>query len=151
MAEPGLMPTTTGILFILSIFFAPLIAVVGGGVQIAEGVYKYPVTAAALIVVGFLMMTIVSKIDFKDWEIGIPSFLTIIIMPFTYNISYGIGFGFISYTIIKLLRGKWREVHPLMIVVSVLFAVAFVAQAIAGKFAGKIKTKKTILMILINL
>ena len=133
----GLMPTTTGILFILSIFFAPLIAVVGGGVQIAEGVFKYPVTAAALIVVGFLMMTIVSKIDFKDWEIGIPSFLTIIIMPFTYNISYGIGFGFISYTIIKLLRGKWREVHPLMIVVSVLFAAAFVAQALAGRFAAK--------------
>ena len=133
----GIMPITTGILFILSIFFAPLIAVVGGGVQIAEGVYKYPVTAAALIVVGFLMMTIVSKIDFKDWEIGIPSFLTIIIMPFTYNISYGIGFGFISYTIIKLLKGKWREVHPLMIVVSVLFAVAFVAQAIAGKFIAK--------------
>ena len=133
----GLMPTTTGILFLLSIFFAPLIAVVGGGVQIAEGVYKYPVTAAALIVVGFLMMTIVSKIDFKDWEIGIPAFLTIIIMPFTYNISYGIGFGFISYTIIKLLKGKWREVHPLMIVVSVLFAVAFVAQALAGKFLTK--------------
>jgi len=133
----GLMPTTTGILFLLSIFFAPLIAVVGGGVQIAEGVYKYPVTAAALIVVGFLMMTIVSKIDFKDWEIGIPSFLTIIIMPFTYNISYGIGFGFISYTIIKLLKGKWKEVHPLMIVVSVLFAVAFVAQALAGKFLTK--------------
>ena len=133
----GIMPTTTGILFLLSIFFAPLIAVVGGGVQIAEGVYKYPVTAAALMVVGFLMMTIVSKIDFKDWEIGIPSFLTIIIMPFTYNISYGIGFGFISYTIIKLLKGKWREVHPLMIAVSVLFAAAFVAQAIAGKFLAK--------------
>ena len=58
-------------------------------------------------------------------------------MPFTYNISYGIGFGFISYTIIKLLRGRWRQVHPLMIIVSVLFAVAFVAQAIAGKFIGK--------------
>ncbi|MHB1254449.1 MAG: NCS2 family permease, partial [Candidatus Humimicrobiaceae bacterium] len=69
--------------------------------------------------------------------VGIPSFLTIIIMPFTYNISYGIGFGFISFTIIKLLRGKWREVHPLMIVVSALFAVAFVAQAIAGKFTTK--------------
>ncbi|MDD3519702.1 MAG: NCS2 family permease [Actinomycetota bacterium] len=133
----GLMPITTGILFVLSIFFAPLIAVVGGGVQVAEGVFKYPVTAPALIVVGFLMMSIVSKIDFKNVEVGIPAFLTIIIMPFTYNISYGIGFGFISYTVIKLLRGKWREVHPLMIIVSVLFAVAFVAQAIAGRFGGQ--------------
>lgn len=133
----GIMPITTGILFLLSIFFAPLIAVVGGGVQVAEGVFKYPVTAPALIVVGFLMMTIVSKIDFKNAEVGIPAFLTIIIMPFTYNISYGIGFGFISYTVIKLLRGKWREVHPLMIIVSILFAVAFVAQGIAGRFMGE--------------
>ncbi len=133
----GLMPITTGILFVLSIFFAPLIKVIGGGVQVAEGVFKYPVTAPALIVVGFLMMSIVSKIDFKNAEVGIPAFLTIIIMPFTYNISYGIGFGFISYTVIKLLRGKWREVHPLMIIVSVLFAVAFVAQAIVEKFMVK--------------
>jgi len=133
----GIMPTTTGILFILSIFFAPLIAVVGGGVPIAEGVYKYPVTAPALIVVGFLMMGIISKINFKDVEIGIPAFLTIIIMPFTYNISYGIGFGFISYTLIKLFRGKFRQLHPLMIVASVLFAVAFVAIELAGRFIGK--------------
>ena len=133
----GIMPVTTGILFLLSIFFAPLIAVIGGGVQVAEGVYKYPVTAAALIAAGFLLMTAVSKIDFKDWEIGIPSFLTIIIMPFTYNISYGIGFGFISYTIIKLLRGKGREVHPLMILASILFAASFVAQAVAVKFLAK--------------
>lgn len=133
----GIMPTTTGALFLLSIFFAPLIAVVGGGVQTAEGAYKYPVTAPALIIVGFLMMSVISKIDFKDFEIGIPAFLTIIIMPFTYNISYGIGFGFISYTLIKLFRGKGKQLHPLMIISSVLFAVAFVAQALASKFIGK--------------
>ncbi len=133
----GIMPTTTGVLFILSIFFAPLIAVVGGGVPTAEGVYKYPVTAPALIVVGFLMMGIISKIDFKDFEIGIPAFLTIIIMPFTYNISYGIGFGFISYTLIKLFRGKFKQLHPLMIVASVLFAVAFISIALAEKFISK--------------
>ena len=130
----GIMPTTTGVLFLLSIFFAPVIAVVGGGVQVADGVYKYPVTAPALIIVGFLMMGVISKIDFKDFEVGIPAFLTIIIMPFTYNISYGIGFGFISYTLIKLFRGKFRQLHPLMIVASVLFAVAFIAQALASRF-----------------
>jgi len=133
----GLMPTTTGVLFLISIFFAPLIAVVGGGVMIAEGVYKYPVTAAALIVVGFLMMSVISKIDFKDFEIGIPAFLTIILMPFTYNISYGIGFGFISYTLIKLFRGKGKQLHPLMIIASALFVIAFVAQVLATRFAGK--------------
>jgi len=132
----GIMPTMTGFLFLISIFFAPLIAVVGGGVEIAEGVFKYPVTAPALIVVGFLMMTVMSKIDFKDYEIAIPAFLTIIIMPFTYSISYGIGFGFISYTLIKLFRGKFRDLHPLMIIVSALFAVAFVAEALARKFIG---------------
>ena len=132
----GIMPTMTGFLFLVSIFFAPLIAVVGGGVEIAEGVFKYPVTAPALIVVGFLMMTVMSKIDFKDYEIAIPAFLTIIIMPFTYSISYGIGFGFISYTLIKLFRGKFRDLHPLMIIVSALFAVAFVAEALARKFVG---------------
>ncbi len=131
----GIMPTTTGFLFLVSIFFAPLIAVVGGGVEV-NGIYKYPVTAPALMIVGFLMMTVMSKIDFKDYEIGIPAFLTIIIMPFTYSISYGIGFGFISYTMIKIFRGKFKELHPLMIVVSVLFAVAFVAEAIARRFIG---------------
>jgi AGZA family xanthine/uracil permease-like MFS transporter len=130
------MPTITGFLFLISIFFAPLIAVVGGGVEIAEGVFKYPVTSPALIVVGFLMMAVMSKIDFKDYEIGIPAFLTIIIMPFTYSISYGIGFGFISYTLIKLFRGKFKDLHPLMIVVSALFALAFIAEALAKRFIG---------------
>lgn len=132
----GIMPTTTGILFLLSVFFAPLIAVVGGGVEVADGIYKYPVTAPALIIVGFLMMGVISRIDFKNFEVGIPAFLIIIIMPFTYNISYGIGFGFISYTLIKLFRGKGRELHPLMIIVSILFAVAFIAEALAKKFIG---------------
>ena len=133
----GIMPVTTGLMFILSIFFAPLIAVIGGGVHVGEGVYKYPVTAPALIIVGFLMMGIVSKIDFKDLENGIPAFLTIIIMPFTYNISYGIGFGFISYTLIKLFRGKFKQLHPIMIISSVLFAFAFIAQAIAIKLTER--------------
>ena len=132
----GIMPTVTGFLFMVSIFFAPLIAVVGGGVEVAEGVYKYPVTAPALIIVGFLMMTVMARIDFKDYEIGIPAFLTIIIMPFTYSISYGIGFGFISYTLIKIFRGKFKELHPLMIIVSALFAIAFIAEAIARRFTG---------------
>jgi len=134
--KTGIMPTVTGFLFILSIFFSPLIAVIGGGVEVAEGVLKYPVTSPALIVVGFLMMAVISKIDFKDYEVGIPAFLTIIIMPFTYSISYGIGFGFISYTLIKLFKGKFKDLHPLMIIVSALFAAAFIAEAIAKRVAG---------------
>lgn len=127
----GIMPTMTGFLFLISVFFTPLISVIGGGIEVTEGIFKYPVTSPALIVVGFLMMTVMSNIDFKNFEVGIPAFLTIIIMPFTYSISYGIGFGFISYTLIKLFRGKFKELHPLMIIVSVLFAAAFIAEAIA--------------------
>ena len=57
-------------------------------------------------------------------------------MVFTYNISYGIGFGFISYTLIKLLRGKFRDLHPLMITVSILFAVAFITETIVKRVMG---------------
>jgi AGZA family xanthine/uracil permease-like MFS transporter len=132
----GIMPITTGFLFFISVFFAPLIAIVGGGIPDANGIYKYPVTAPALIVVGFLMMGVITRIDFKDFEVGIPAFLTIIVMPFTYNISYGIGFGFISYTLIKIFRGKIKQLHPLMIIVSVLFILAFIAEAFAKRFSG---------------
>ncbi len=132
----GIMPIVTGLLFLISIFFAPVIAIVGGGVEVAEGIIKYPVTSPALIVVGFMMMTVMTKIDFKNYEIGLPAFITIIIIPFTYNISYGIGFGFISYTLIKLFKRKFKELHPLMIVVSVLFLVVFIAEELSKKFAG---------------
>lgn len=81
-------------------------------------------------------MEAISKIDFKDLEIGIPALLTIIIMPFTSNISYGIGFGFIGYTIIKLFKGKFRQLHPLMIITSVLFAAAFTAEKLAQGLTG---------------
>ncbi|MGM0366691.1 MAG: NCS2 family permease [Actinomycetota bacterium] len=125
----GVMPAVTGFLFLLAVFFAPLIAVVGGGIEVG-GMYRYPVTAPALIIVGFLMMRMITRINFKDFDIGLPAFLTVAIMPFTYNISYGMGFGFISYTVIKLIRGKHRELHPLMIVVSALFAAGFIAESI---------------------
>lgn len=123
----GIVPITCGIMAFLCIFFSPIFAIVGGGVEVAEGIYRYPVTAPALIVAGFFITRLVTKIDFSDPEIAIPSFLTIAIMPFSYGIFYGIGFGFISYTFIKLIRGKVKELHPAMIVISVLFVVAFVA------------------------
>ncbi len=131
----GLMPTVTGVLFLLSIFFAPLLSVIGGGIEF-EGVYMYPVTAPALIMAGFLLMRSITKIGFKDFEIGLPAFLTMVLMPLTHNIAYGIGFGFISYTLIKLLRGKYRQLHPLMVIVSVLFIGVFIGERIARAAAG---------------
>ena len=123
--KTGKTSVVTGVLFLLSIFLIPLVSVVGGGYRTLEGVYKFPVTAPALIIVGFLMMSAIKGIDFKKADEGIPAFLTIIGMPLTYNISHGIGFGFISFTIIKLFTGKAKELHPLIYIVSALFAINF--------------------------
>ena len=70
-------------------------------------------------------MTQVKGIDFDDLEVAFPAFLTIILMPFTYSISAGIGAGFVSYAVLKAVRGKSREVHPLLWVVSLLFVLYF--------------------------
>jgi adenine/guanine/hypoxanthine permease len=85
-----------------------------------------------LIVVGFLMMTEVRQIPWDTLDEAIPAFLTILTLPLTFNISYGLGFGFISYVLIKLSKGKAREVHPLLYVTAVLFALAFVWPALQG-------------------
>ena len=86
----------------------------------------YPV----LVLVGVMMMSGVRDIDWDDMEIAIPCFLTIAMMPFAYSISEGIAFGCISYTIIKMVRGKFKEVHPVMYVIAGLFLVRYVLQLI---------------------
>lgn len=125
----GIVPVVSGIIFLLSAFFAPFISIVGGGVE-AEGMYLYPVTAPALIVAGILMLKAVARIDFRDPDIGLPAFFTIAIMPVTYNITYGIGLGFISYTIIKVIRRRFSQLNPVMVVVSLLFVLSFVIESI---------------------
>lgn len=110
----GLTSVVVGLLFLLSLPFAPI-----------AGIVPAAATAPALIVVGFLMMTVIKDIPFDNVEEALPAFLTILGIPLTYNISYGIGFGFVSYTLIKVLQGKFKEVHPLMYIVSLLFAINF--------------------------
>ncbi len=110
----GLTSVVTGILFFLAIFLAPLIGVVPG--------YA---TAPALIVVGFLMLAVVKNINWDDLTISIPASLTIIMIPLTYSISKGIGYGFISYVLIKLFSGKGKDVHPLMYITSIFFVIDF--------------------------
>ena len=107
----------------------------GAGFKVPAGAYfMYPITAGALIVVGFLMMRSVREIPWTNLEEAFPAFLIIVGIPLTYNISYGIGFGFISYVIIKVLHRKASEVHWLMYVVSAAFLVAFLQGAIVGLF-----------------
>jgi adenine/guanine/hypoxanthine permease len=126
----GLKSVVVGVLFLLALPFSPLISVIGGSVPIpnpegGQDILVSPVTAPALIVVGFLMMTAVRFIPWERADEAIPAFLTILTLPLTFNISYGIGFGFISYVLIKLARGKPGEVHPLLYGVAALFALAF--------------------------
>ncbi|MEV7228890.1 NCS2 family permease [Polymorphospora sp. 2-325] len=113
-ARTGAANLVTGGLFLLAMFFAPLVVVV-----------PFEAASTALIVVGFLMMTTIRTIDWSDYEIAIPAFLTIVLMPFTYSISNGIGAGVITYVLLKVVRGKAREVHPLLYGVAVLFVVYF--------------------------
>ncbi|GAA4978254.1 NCS2 family permease [Nonomuraea thailandensis] len=113
-ARTGLASVVTGLLFLVAIFFTPLVTIV-----------PYEAAAPALVIVGFLMMTAIKDVDWDDFEIAIPAFLTIVIMPFTYSISNGIGAGFISYVLIKVVRGRAREVHPLLWGVAALFALYF--------------------------
>jgi AGZA family xanthine/uracil permease-like MFS transporter len=113
-ARTGLASIVTGVLFLLATFLAPLVAVV-----------PYEAATPALVVVGFLMMQQVKGIDWNDLEIAIPAFLTIVLMPFTYSITAGIGAGFVAYVVIKAVRGKVSSLHPLMWLTAALFVVYF--------------------------
>ncbi|MCF8534951.1 MAG: NCS2 family permease [Candidatus Nanopelagicaceae bacterium] len=118
-ARTGLASIVTGIAFLLTTFLAPLVAII-----------PYEAATPALIIVGFLMMTQIKHIDWDDLGIAIPAFLTIILMPFTYNISVGIGAGFITHVLIRLFQGRRKEVHPLLLLVSGLFMIYFLSSPI---------------------
>ncbi|MDQ1372905.1 MAG: adenine/guanine/hypoxanthine permease [Actinomycetota bacterium] len=113
-ARTGLASVVTGLLFVGALFLTPLVRVV-----------PYEAASPALVVVGFLLMTQVREIPWDDYDIAIPAFLTIILMPFTYSITNGIGAGFIAYVSIKAARGHGRQVHWLLWVVAAAFVVYF--------------------------
>lgn len=110
----GLTSLVTGALFFIAMFLSPIAQLIPG--------YA---TAAALIYVGVLMMNCVKNIDWLDVEVAVPAFFTISIMAFTYNISYGIAFGMISYIFIKLFTGKVKEIRIGTWIIGVLFALTF--------------------------
>jgi AGZA family xanthine/uracil permease-like MFS transporter len=120
-ARTGLASVVTGVLFLLATFFTPLVSAIPSEAAVP-----------ALVLVGFLMMQQVTEIDWRDVELAIPAFLTVVLMPFTYSISVGIGAGFVTFVLIKLVVGKVREVHPLMWVVAALFVVYFAYTPING-------------------
>jgi adenine/guanine/hypoxanthine permease len=113
-ARTGLASIVTGLLFLVAMFFTPLINLV-----------PFEAVAPALVVVGFMMVAQVGKIDWKDWGIALPAFLTFILMPFTYSIANGLGAGFIAYVLIRTFQGRARDVHPLMWAVAAAFLLFF--------------------------
>ncbi len=118
-ARTGIASLATGAAFLLSLVLAPLVNMVPS-----------EAAAPALVFVGFLMMSQVVHIDWTDPEKGIPAFLTLILMPFAYSITAGIGAGFIFYALVKIIRGKASEVHPLLYGVAAAFLVYFVQGAL---------------------
>lgn len=133
----GLTAVVCGLLFLVALFFTPLIAVVGGGVQVAPDTVRHPVTSAALIIVGFLMMTSVLEIEWTKIEEALPSFLTMVIMPLTFSITHGIGAGFVSYVAWKALTGRAREIRPFLWIVALLFLPVFAMPVIQHWIGGK--------------
>ena len=103
-------------LFLLAILLAPV-----------AGIVPSAATAPALIIVGVYMIAGVTKVNWNDFEEALPCFLTIVMMPFAYSISDGIGFGFISYILIKIARGKAKEVPVLIYLLSVMFIIMYIA------------------------
>jgi len=110
----GLMAVVVGVLFLLAMWFAPL-----------AGVIPAQATAPALILVGFYMMTLAREIAWDDVEEALPAFLTMLVMPFTWSISNGIGAGFVGYVVIKLVTGKAAQVPILLYLAAVAFVVYF--------------------------
>ena len=114
-ARTGLASVVTGVLFLAAMFLTPLTQVV-----------PLEVAAATLVIVGALMMSQIREIDFTDFRVALPAFLTIVVMPLTYNIANGIGIGFIAWVLIHAVSGRIKTISPLLWIVAGLFVVFFV-------------------------
>jgi len=122
----GLTAVVTGILFLLSLILYPLAKTIGGGYEVSEGVILYPVIAPALIVVGFFMVNLASKIEWEKPTEGIPAFLTMVGMPFTFSITEGISFGIISYSVLHSGIFSLPKTSPVIHILSFLFLVRYI-------------------------
>jgi len=131
-ARTGLASVICGILFLLALFFYPLVQMVGGGVEVAPKVFLHPVTAPVMILVGSMMVKAVKHIPWDDPSEAIPAFLIILGMPLTYSIADGLALGFIAYPLLKLCSKKGREVSVLVYVMAVLLGGVFVLKATMG-------------------
>ena len=116
----GLTAICTGIFMLLALFFEPLVKIIGGGYPIN------PIIAPALIVVGGLMLRNITQIDWEDVTESIPAFLTMLMMPLSFSITDGIGFGIISLAFLKLVTGRGKEVHPVIYYFALFFIACYI-------------------------
>ena len=132
----GLAALVTAALFLLALFFSPLVHAISGGYPATEQVMiqgqpvarsftLYPVTSAALIVVGSLMIRSVKDVTWEDFTESLPAFLVLVVTPLTFSITDGIAFGFIAYALLKLVTGRIREAHWLVYLFAVLFVLRY--------------------------
>jgi AGZA family xanthine/uracil permease-like MFS transporter len=126
-ARTGLANVMTSALFLVALFFSPLAEMISGD-YVFNGATLHPVIAPPLILVGYMMMKCVTRIDWDDLTEAIPAFLSIVVMPLTVSITEGISFGFISYALLKLVTGKGRQVHWLIYVFAVLFIIRYIIE-----------------------
>ena len=124
-ARTGLASVVTGVLFLGALLVTPLVTIV-----------PFEAASPALVIVGFLLMSQIRNIDWDDYAIALPAFLTIVLMPFTYSITNGIGAGFVAYAVLKASQGKAREVSPLLWVIAVLFLFYFAIDPIEQALVG---------------
>lgn len=122
----GLTAAVTGVCMLLSLFLYPLVKIVGGGFQIGPSAFLYPIIAPALIVVGGLMLRNVNQIDWEDITESIPAFLTMLMMPLSFSITDGIGFGLISLAFLKLVTGRRKEIHPVIYYFAFFFIACYI-------------------------
>jgi AGZA family xanthine/uracil permease-like MFS transporter len=121
----GLTAVVTAALLLLTLFFTPLVRMVGGGYEVAPGVVLYPIVAPALILVGTLMMREVRHIQWDDPSEAFPAFLTMVVMALAVSITEGIAFGFIAAALLKVVSGRPRDLHWLIYVFAVLFVLRY--------------------------
>jgi len=124
-ARTGLASIVTSILFLLALFFYPLVEMLGKAIEVQPGMRVYPIIAPALIMVGFMMMRGVKFIPWDEPTDSIPAFLTIVLIAFSFSITEGIAFGFMSYTLLKIFTGRWRDLNIFLLVISIIFAFRY--------------------------
>src|SRR3989441_7814754 len=123
--KTGLANIVTGLLMLSGLFLAPLAQMIGEGYKNPSGLTLYPTVAPALVVVGAFMMRNVGRIEWDDPLEYVPAFITIAFIPFTFSITDGIAFGFISYVLLSVISGHYRKLHWLMILFTILFIIRY--------------------------